>query len=491
MGLIPLDIPAGFYRTGTDLEGMGRWRDGSLVRWRDGSLRPIGGWRKRADTDFTEKPRGAHAWVDNSGDQRLAFGSANKLLAVNSAGTKSDITPTGLAAGNLNAEVETGYGHYFYGSSDYGTERPDTGNFSECTTWSLDNFGQYLVGCASTDGKLYEWQLGSSTPAAVISNAPTNCKALLVTEERFIFALGAGGNSRKIQWCDEGANTVWTAAATNEAGDIELQTNGKIQLGVRTRGQSLILTTNDAHSASYIGPPFVYSFSRVGTGCGAISRNCAAAVDSGVYWMGEKGFFRYNGSSVEPVKCDVADYIFNDLNRSQKSKIWAVVNSEHGEIWWFYSSDGSTEIDRYVALDYEEGHWLIGSLSRTAGVAQGVFRNMVWTDGSDIYDQELALDYSNQAVFAETAPITLAPGDQIMKVTELIPDEATLGDVSVTIKSRFYPNGDETSHGPFTMAAPTSLRLQGRQLRMRVDGARLADWRVGLMRLETKAGGRR
>ena len=44
MTLIPLTIPAGFYRNGTDLDAAGRWRDGSLVRWRDGSLRPIGGW---------------------------------------------------------------------------------------------------------------------------------------------------------------------------------------------------------------------------------------------------------------------------------------------------------------------------------------------------------------------------------------------------------------------------------------------------------------
>ena len=45
MTLLPLDIPPGFYRTETDLDASGKWRDGSLVRWRDGSLRPVGGWR--------------------------------------------------------------------------------------------------------------------------------------------------------------------------------------------------------------------------------------------------------------------------------------------------------------------------------------------------------------------------------------------------------------------------------------------------------------
>ena len=45
MTLLPLDLPAGFYRNGTEFDASNRWRDGSLVRWRDGSLRPIGGWQ--------------------------------------------------------------------------------------------------------------------------------------------------------------------------------------------------------------------------------------------------------------------------------------------------------------------------------------------------------------------------------------------------------------------------------------------------------------
>ena len=44
MALIPLQLPPGVYRNGTDFESSNRWRDANLVRWRDGSLRPVGGW---------------------------------------------------------------------------------------------------------------------------------------------------------------------------------------------------------------------------------------------------------------------------------------------------------------------------------------------------------------------------------------------------------------------------------------------------------------
>jgi len=78
-----------------------------------------------------------------------------------------------------------------------------------------------------------------------------------------------------------------------------------------------------------------------------------------------------------------------------------------------------------------------------------------------------------------------------MSVTEMIPDEKTQGDVDATFKTRFYPNDVERTYGPYNMSNPTSLRFTGRQVRLRVEGSNADDWRVGINRLEVKAGGRR
>ena len=78
-----------------------------------------------------------------------------------------------------------------------------------------------------------------------------------------------------------------------------------------------------------------------------------------------------------------------------------------------------------------------------------------------------------------------------MSVTEMIPDEKTQGDVTVTFKTRFYPNGTERSYGAFSMSNPTSLRFTGRQVKLRIDAANLGDWRVGINRLNVTAGGAR
>lgn len=491
MPLVPLAIPPGVYRNGTDYQSSGRWRDASLIRWTEGTMQPIGGWAARATIETNKKVRGSIAWRQNNGTRWIAAGTYQKLFVVSPTATV-DITPTGFTAGQESATQNLGFGGGAYGNYLYGTPRQDEGAYDEATSWRLDTWGEYLVACSDSDGKIYEWQLNVANDAAIIANAPTNNLGIVVTEERFLFALGAGGNARKVQWSDREDNTTWTPAATNEAGDLELQTSGQIMLGIKGRGQTLILTDQDAHAATYQGPPFVYGFERVGSACGAISRHCAATVDRGVFWMGNRGFFAFAGGQVQDVPCDVSDYVFNNISASQKSKIHAVTNAKFNEIWWFYPSGSSEECDSYVVFNYEENHWTIGTLARTSGIDVGVFNTPIWFGTNGIaYNHESGFNLNSETVFAESGPFEIGAGDTTMMASMLIPDEKTRGQVTVTFKTRFYPNDTERSYGPYSMTAPTDVRFTGRQVAMRVTGAANDSWRWGVPRIDAIPGGRR
>ena len=492
MALLKLEIPPGVYRHGTDYEGSNRWHESNLIRWEGTSLRPVGGWITRVADAIDFAPRGALTWFDNTHVPHIAAGTYNQLFAFSSAGTVYDITPTSLTAGSVDASQNLGYGGFGYGDYAYGTERPSDNVWQEATSWSLDNWGEYLVACSVDDGNLYEWQLNTAVVAAPIANAPVDNVALVVTDERFLFALGAGNNPRKVAWCDRENNTVWTPEATNEAGDIELNSSGVLMCGVSLRGRTLLLTSNDAHVATYAGPPTVYGFERVGSDCGAISRLSLVGAFDGAFWMGSNGFFYYDGSFVKSVKCDVQDYIFGDINTSQISKVSGILNNQFNEIWWFYPSGDSVENNRYVTYNYKYQHWTFGTLDRTSGCDAGVFSKPIWFDSlGNIYTHETGYSHDSNQAFVESGPISLANGDQVMKVTQMIPDEETEGQVTATFKTRFYPNTVETSHGPYAMDSPTSLRFTGRQIRMRLTGEELTNWRAGIMRLEVVAGGRR
>jgi hypothetical protein len=121
-----------------------------------------------------------------------------------------------------------------------------------------------------------------------------------------------------------------------------------------------------------------------------------------------------------------------------------------------------------------------------------VFRTPIYADAtSDLYDHETGFTYDGLEVFAESGPAMLGNGERLLNAHKLIPDEGTQGDVTLTFKTRRYPNGAETSHGPYTMANPTSIRFSGRQARMRVVGNTLTGWRFGVPRINATEAGRR
>lgn len=454
----------------------------------------MGGWRKRTSTAISGVARGLITWKDNSANPWIGVGTNSKLYAVRVDNQIQDITPAGLTVGGADAGIYTGFGSGVYGAQAYGVERQNVSTITPAAMWTMDTWGDYLVACSNADGKLYEWQLdfATPTPAAAITNAPVDCNAVMVTSERFVFALGAGGNPRKVQWCDQENNTVWTPTTLNQAGDFELATPGTLMAGKRVRGINLLWTDIDCHASTYIGQPYIYSFEKVGSGCGLISSQSVAVVsDATAIWMSKTGFWMYDGS-VKPLTSDVGDYVYRNMNTAQSSKIYAIHNGEFGEVWWFYPSANSTEIDSYVLFNYREGHWNIGTMSRTAGTGRGAFERplMVGTDGY-IYEHEVGYNYDSATLYCESGPLQIGNGDTLMAVKELIPDELNQGDVTATFKTKLYPNATESSHGPYSMANPTSVRFTARQVKMRINSNGNNNWRVGTMRIDAVPNGRR
>lgn len=396
-----------------------------------------------------------------------------------------------ISPGRADATAAGGYGFGSYGSAGYGTPRPDTTLIQDASVWTLDTWGEYMVGVRDDDGTIVEWQLGTSTRAAEITNSPT-ANALVVTENRILMALGAESVPRRVMWSDQEDNTVWTPAATNQAGAFDLQTTGRIMLGKNVRGGVLILTDTDAHRAQYVPTNDVYSFERIGDKCGALSRQAAGVFGDGrAAWMSRDGFWIYSGF-VEKLKCDVLDYVLSDINLDQISKVHAVVNSAFFEVTWYYCSVNSTEIDRYVTWNYSDNYWTIGTLVRLCGIDKGVFSYpiLVDTDGN-ILEHEVGFDYDDAEPYAEGGPLKLGEGDRIMYANYYWPDEETAGDATVTFKVKDAPNATEVSYGPYTAANPQGIRFSGRQFKVRYTFVANTGSRIGVPQIEVKQGGKR
>lgn len=442
-------------------------------------------------------PRSILGWRGSDGNQTVAVGTNTKLYA-HLGGRLYNITPSGFTAGAVDAAYATGnYGSGVYGAGPYGVSDPAQTTFAPPAVWHLDTFGEYLVGCCTpNDGKLYIWDRSVNDIAVAMSGAPTQCNGVVVTPERFVVALGAGNVSRHIQWASQETTNTWTPDVSNTAGSLDLEGVGILVAGRRGKGETILWTTDDVHALRYIGGTLVYALERVGGKCGLLSPGAVAMVDDKAVWMSKGQFFLYDGY-VQAIPCDVSDEVFSDFNPNQSGKVTALPISRFGEIWWFYPSANSTENDKYVVWNYRENHWTTGDLPRTAGCDSGAIDYpLLASPNGKLWEHERTFSHTDLAgntlaPYLESGPVEAGQGDQVLFISQILPDERTLGQVELSLYGSFEPMATETLYGPFTINKNTDARMTARWVRLRLDQVVEEDWRVGVIRLDGVPAGAR
>ena len=422
----------------------------------------------------------------NSDVQVIVIGTTRGLYAI-SGSTVYDITPSEVVSNNA------------------------------ARVWQLDVFGAYLVAvdyqAPTTAGAMYYWTGDTATTGELVQPftgiTPTSALSVVATPERFLVAIGgiytasgwsatgAASRNRIVTWAtQEGGFTGadWIPAATNTAGDFTLTTEGALVCGRRSRGATLLWTTTDLWEMKYIGGTLVYSFSQVGNKCGIISTNAVVVTDTAAYWMGEGGFYTYDGF-VRPMPCEVHDHVFGSLNRDYSHYIWALENPTFGEITWFYPHAAQTEVTRYVTFNYRENHWVTGTLARTTGISQ---QPSVWTypvlcnASGTVFNHESGYARNSEGTPSlESGPMELDEGGTLMSLQSIVPDDRTVGDVSLTVYAAYSPGDAEVAYGPYTLTAMTALRIKARQVRIKLTEAVETAWRVGVVRLGAMLSSRR
>ena len=263
----------------------------------------------------------------------------------------------------------------------------------------------------------------------------------------------------------------------------------------------------------FTGPPFTFGVNLINENVGLISPNGAINGPDGVYWMARDGFYKYTGA-VQRLPCSVLDFVLTGFNSSQAFKTVAFSNREFNEIGWFYASNGSTEIDRYVIYNYLEQVWSIGELSRTAWLDDGIFSKprATGTDSgsSYLYSHETGNDADGSPmdnVYIESSDFDIDDGEFISFVRNVIPDVKFTGSsgstqaVNFVLKHRNYPGETLTTSSTSSVTGTTTkinTRLRGRQAVLRIEsdddnttGNTGVGWRLGSTRFDIRPDGKR
>ena len=123
-----------------------------------------------------------------------------------------------------------------------------------------------------------------------------------------------------LRFSDQEKINVYPPSATNSAGTYRLQDGSKIMGGIVAKENILIWTDNALYSMKFVGAPYTFGFEQVGTNCGLIGQNAVVEIDGVAYWIGNNGFFSFDGT-VNNLPCSVEDYVFDDFDTTKGQQV--------------------------------------------------------------------------------------------------------------------------------------------------------------------------
>ena len=315
------------------------------------------------------------------------------------------------------------------------------------------------------------------------------------------------GNNGLIQNSSAGNFQNWVAPdanATNVA-------TGKIVKGMPVRGgttspSGLFWSLDSLIRVSFapqtVGTSTTYwRYDLISCQSSLLSSSSIIEYDGIYYWIGTDRFLSYNGV-VQEIKNDMnMNYFFDNLNYSQRQKVWVSKVPRWGEIWWFYPKGDATECTDALIYNVRDKVWYdageaIGA-RRSAGVFTEVFRRPIWA-GTEVnssgkytlWQHETGTNLVNltqqdaiQSYF-ETNNIgwvTGGPGqstqnvqgnNNYIRLERMEPDFVQSGDMNMYVTGKGYATDDDVTSPPYTFSPTTlkiDLREQRREMRLRFE----------------------
>jgi hypothetical protein len=446
---VKISSAPGIKRDGTVLEGQ-NYTDGQWCRFQRGRPRKIGGYQAVSST-VPEVARGMTSFSAN-GLRYLHIGGASNLTQYIVTGSGSlSAQNTRTPVGFSDPQALWQFDHFFDGVTTL--------------TDVIAHPGRNLVNIDSTfETAAY---LGDVVGSAALTEALTlpgptkEFSGGIVTLGPFLFFFG---NSGQIGWSEPNDPTTVDAEA--------FITQQKIVAGHPLRGAGqgpagIFWSLDALIRASFVGGTVVWQFDTLASDVSILSSQAVIEYDGTFFWPGVDRWLMFNGV-VRDVPNDFnINFFFDNLNFSERQKVFAFKVPRFHEIWWCYPRGGATECTHAIIFNVKEGSWYDTELpterspgnvpGRTAGIYARVYNKPFLVDADDVgapgtdaftlWQHETGVDEidgsSIVAVesFFETAEIGMPvdeqqPSNMELRVARMEPDFVQSGDMTLNVRGR-------------------------------------------------------
>jgi hypothetical protein len=257
--------------------------------------------------------------------------------------------------------------------------------------------------------------------------------------------------------------------------------------------------------ATFTGGATIFQFDIIATDTSIMSPDSVVDYDGMFFWAGVDRFLMFNGVVREVPNQMNLNWFFDNINESQRSKVFAFKVPHFGEIWFCYPRDDATECTHAVVYNVREQSWYDTELplsGRASGGYNNGFAAPLLTDciptssGYRVWIHEQGVDEIDGQVaspiesYFETADLSaLVQGkNEYIRITTIEPDFLQNGPMTVQVTGRANARAPEVYSSEFIFPESAvepheqivMLKEQRRELRVRFESNAVGgDYQMG------------
>ena len=399
--------------------------------------------------------------VDTNTFDIMTTGTATS--SVSGGGGASTTYQVEIDDGSADESFGQGYGMGKYGVGLYGVSKLSTNSKVYPRIWYCDRYGDVVIGTPGEGTGLYSWDGDSTAAPALVTNAPTAINYAFVSDNIAV-TFGSSGVENRIATSDQNALTTWSATSTNQVYVDDIEGAGRLISHANVNGVNLIFTEGQTYIFRYIGLPLVWDIAILDANKGIIGPMARHVVNGVAYWMGDNNFYMWRGGNVEIIPSNstkmstILNYVFDNINRSQKSKCFAEYVEKYNELRFHYPSSNSTECDRVACVSLNTFAWWPDTIGRTAAeYPQQLlsYHRMVDSSGVLYYHETTNNNDGSAMTFSLKSPRRYG-GKNNAIIVGIIPDSIQTSDLTVTLNTYAYPQSSTARNTDALTVTPTT-----------------------------------
>ncbi len=306
-------------------------------RWQDGRCKSMGGYRvltkvlPQVSRGMNIFDSGAVVWMSTGMQSFLYLTQFNANAQIIST---TDVTPVGFPSDPNNLWQFD----YLY-------------DVSSSTVRVIAHAAPNLADISSTVAQPV-WY-GDATGMIQLTTTGSSVSGGVVVLQPYLFTFGTSGTvnwsvaNKPNDFANTGSGTARIAAMKIVAALPLRAGAGNAPAGIFWALDSLIIAT-------FVGGTPIFNFSTYSNAASILSSQSVIEYDGTYYWAGVDRFMSFNGVVREVPNDMNLNWFYDNLNFTQRQKVFAFKIPRYGEIWWCYPRGNATECTHAVILNLRE-----------------------------------------------------------------------------------------------------------------------------------------